>query len=251
MNATPLTDFLMNNLPTMRELLAAAPPALAWTGVCLALAGWLKRYCHWKTGYTRKVFHFLVFGSAALVQSFWGLQSLCIFGASASAWILLAVFLGDGNLLYEALAREKDAPHRTHYILIPYLATLIGGVLSNAYFGSAAIAGYLVTGLADAIAEPVGTRFGKHTYRVPSLRSVKAIRSLEGSTAVFLASIPALIGACALSPALEPTLEHIPFIMTAALICTLTEAVAPHGWDNALLQLIPSVMIFYHTGGLL
>ncbi len=250
MNLAPLLTFFSENMPSARLLLQAGPPGFLWAGACLLLAGWLKRRHGWKTGYTRKVFHFLIFASAAVVQSIWGLQTLCLFGAVSSVWVLLAVLLGDGNLLYEALAREKDAPHRTYYILIPYLATLVGGILANTYFGAAAIAGYLVTGLADAIAEPVGTRFGRHPYPVPSLRSVKSSRSLEGSTAVFLTCLPALAGACALSPSLQLGPACIPVVIGLALICTLTEAVAPHGWDNALLQLIPSAMLSFHVGGL-
>lgn len=30
-----------------------------------------------------------------------------------------------------------------------------------------------------------------------------------------------------------------------------TEAVTPHGWDNALLQLVPSAMLVIHYGELL
>jgi len=38
-------------------------------------------------------------------------------------------------------------------------------------------------GWGDAVGEPVGTRFGRHPYRVPSLAGVPATRTLEGSLA--------------------------------------------------------------------
>jgi hypothetical protein len=44
-------------------------------------------------------------------------------------------------MLYEAMARETDAPHRTHYIIVPYFATLIGGLASNILFGPVAVVG--------------------------------------------------------------------------------------------------------------
>ena len=184
MNNTPFTDFMTAALPTLRQLILFTPASLAWSGACLFIAGWLKKHRRWKTGYTRKLFHFLIFSTAAATQFRLGLPVLCIFGVSTSLWIALALLRGKGNMLYEAFAREKDAPHRTLYIVTPYMATLLGGTLANIYFGPAALAGYLVTGVADAVAEPIGTRFGKNTYRVPSLRSVKAMRSLEGSGAV-------------------------------------------------------------------
>lgn len=246
-----LFSFYVDNMPSWLQLFAVGVPSLAWAGACLFLSGWLKRYRKWQTGYTRKVFHFLIFISAAVVQSILGLQVLCVFGLAVSAMVFLAVLLGNGNMLYEALAREKDTPHRTHYIVVPYFATLIGGTLVNTYFGSVAIAGYLITGFADAIAEPIGTRFGRHSYRVPSLKSVTSIRSIEGSSAVFLACFPALVLAFILTPELQFHTGQLPFIAVLALACTLVEAASPHGWDNALLQLVPSAILAYGLGGMM
>jgi len=47
-----------------------------------------------------------------------------VFGAATSLVIAYALARGDGHYMYEALAREKDAPHRTRFIVEPYLATL-------------------------------------------------------------------------------------------------------------------------------
>ena len=50
-------------------------------------------------------------------------------------------------MLYEAIAREKDEPRRTFFVLLPYFTTLAGGLASNILFGPFAVAGYLVTGV--------------------------------------------------------------------------------------------------------
>lgn len=76
---------------------------------------------------------------------------------------------------------------------LPWLTTLVGGVVANVWFGPLAIAGYLVTGMGDAIGEPAGTRFGRHPYRVWSLSAVRATRTLEGILAVFMVSFLALV----------------------------------------------------------
>jgi phytol kinase len=154
--------------------------------------------------------------------------------------IFYAIVRGNGNILYEAMARETDAPYRTHYIIVPYIATLIGGLASNIIFGPVAVVGYLVTGFGDAVAEPIGTRFGRHSYRVPSLTSVQAVRSLEGSTAVFISCIIAIIGALILSPDLVFSEWSIVAIPLLGFICVLIEAFTPHGWDNAPLQIVPT-----------
>jgi len=236
----PYVAFFIENFPTPGEFAIWFPAFLIWSYCCLFLSGYLKKVRGLRTGYTRKIFHFLIFTSAAVVQSVWGLRTLCLFGAAASTVIFYAVLRGDDHLLYEAMAREKDAPHRSYYILAPYCATLIGGVTSNALFGNVALVGYLITGLGDAIGEPVGTRFGKHTYRVLSFKSVPSTRSYEGSAAVCLMSFLAIVIASGLSPELRFEGQALFLFPGLALLSTVLEAVSPHGWDNAVMQIVPS-----------
>lgn len=116
-------------------------------------------------------------------------------------------------------------------------------MVANVWFGPLAIAGYLVTGMGDAIGEPAGTRFGRHPYRVWSLSAVKATRTLEGSLAVFLVSFLALW----LTVLLFPGLGHNPLwlfrIAAIAVISAAVEAVTPHGWDNLTMQVIPTALV--------
>lgn len=169
---------------------------------------------------------------------------MCLFGGTCSVAVFYAVWKGDGHILYEAMAREKDKPHRTFFILIPYLTTLAGGLFSAMVFGPVSIAGYLVAGLGDAIGEPVGTRFGKHQYRVRSLSSVPATRSIEGSAAVFIMSYAALVLAAILSPQISPGHGAVLKLGLVAAASALAEALSPHGWDNATLQVVPSAMVW-------
>ena len=233
-------DFFAASIPGWRTLLTAGPAGLAWAYGCLALAGWLKRERQWRTGYTRKVFHFLIFTSVAAIHFLWGTPAVCLFGGMTSLVVFYAVARGSGHPLYEAMAREKDSPHRTYYIVAPYFATLIGGLASNILFGHIAVAGYLVAGLGDAIGEPVGTRFGRHTYTVPSFRGIRATRSWEGTAAVAVMSLVAVGLAVAMSPQL-PASRHVAFALPViAMASAAVEAVSPHGWDNATMQIVPA-----------
>jgi phytol kinase len=202
-----------------------------------------------KTGYTRKVFHFLIFGSVALIQWLWGTQIVCLFGGMTTLVVFYAVFRGPGNMLYEAMAREKDEPHRTHYIVVAYFATLIGGLASNIMFGEIAVIGYLVTGFGDAIGEPVGTRFGKHTYRAPSFTSVEPTRSYEGSLAVLVACMLAVVLGIALCPALDLTARSLLLVPVLGVACAVGEAVSPHGWDNTTMLIVPSLLAWWLLAG--
>ncbi|MCX5810481.1 MAG: hypothetical protein NTX36_14130 [Proteobacteria bacterium] len=119
---------------------------LAWSFACLWFAGHLKQNgIH--TGYTRKIFYFLIFTTVALLQWRFGTPAVCLFGDMCTLVVFFAVWQGNGNILYEAMAREKDEPHRTFFIQVPYFAMLVGGLPNNVLFGGLAISGYLVTSL--------------------------------------------------------------------------------------------------------
>jgi phytol kinase len=121
---------------------------------------------------------------------------------------------------------------------VPLASTVLGGVGSNLFFQKYAFIGYLVAGWADAIAEPVGTKWGKHRYKVPSLFGVKATRSLEGSLAVFLTGFAAVLF-CGWILNLDAGR-----MLAAGLVCSLTaavvEAVSHHGLDNLTVQVAVS-----------
>jgi len=238
-----VAGFFIENFPSWKAIAIGGPLGLAWSFAVLWFAGRLKRNGT-RTGYTRKVFHFLMFGTIAALQWRLGTSAVCLFGGMCTLTIFFAVWRGPGNILYEALAREKDAPHRTFFILEPYFATLVGGLVSNILFGPIAVAGYLVTGLGDAVGEPVGTRFGKHHYRVRSRSSVPATRSLEGSAAVFIMSAVALAMAASVSPRITIVHFGVLKILVIAGAAALAEAISPHGWDNATLQVVPTALVW-------
>lgn len=97
-----------------------------------------------------------------------------------------------------------------------------------------------MTGLRDAVGEPVGTRFGRHTYKVPSLRSVAATRSWEGSGAVVIMSAIAIALGLLLTPRIDMTPWHLVSVPVLALVCGVVEAASPHGWDNMTMQIVPT-----------
>ena len=212
--------------------------ALAWSYSCLSLAAYLKANLRLRTGYTRKLFHVLIFTSAVAVHAVGGFWAVCVFGLMVSLVVGVAVFRGRGNRLYEALARAQDRPHRTYYIIVPYFATLIGGMFSNIFFGPLAVVGYLVGGLGDAAGEPAGVRWGKHPYTI----SRGVTKTFEGSLAVLATSIVALLISVAISPELHLNLQSLLVLPVIAIVCTLVEAFSPRGWDNVPMQVVPTVL---------
>lgn len=206
------------------------------------LCGSLKRYAQWQTGYTRKLLHFLIFFTAVGLHIWGGMPAVNILGIGMGIFVLYSILVGDGNLFYEAMAREKDIPRRSYFIIAPYLATAVGGLMSNFLFGSNAIMGYVLCGSGDAVAEPVGLRFGKHRYKVLSLKEVRVSeRTVEGSISIFIVSV-------VLSLLFFNYLYHLPLsysILSSLLISAVlvfVEAISFHGADNFTLQITASAI---------
>jgi phytol kinase len=227
-------------MPSPGTVLLWGPVGLLWAALCLGIAAHCKTRRGVATGYTRKLFHILIFGSVTVIECLFGTRHLCLFGGMTTLVILFAILRGDGHPLYEAMARENDAPHRTYFIVAPYFATLVGGLAANILFGPVAIVGYLVAGLGDAVGEPVGVRWGNHRYRVPSLMGVSTTRSIEGSAAVALVSALACLAGILLSASVDVPAGALMWIPIFGAICAGMEAISPHGWDNLAMQLVPT-----------
>jgi len=211
------------------------PPAALSLALGAYLAGWLKLRKGVRTNYTRKVFHIMNFTYAALIYLVGSTTAVVLFGGLGIGAMLVCIFIKDGNILLEGIAREQDAPHRKFYVIVPFLATAIAGIIDNSLIPRFAVVGYLVSGWGDAAGEPVGARWGKHRYKVMSLFKVSCTRSIEGSIGVFCAS---LAGAyIALMIAAVPPLPAVPLALLVAGAGTLVEAVSSHGLDNLTVQM--------------
>jgi phytol kinase len=233
-----MRDTFPVNLSSLAVVVPGALLALVWSYCCLRFAGYLKTRMGVRTGYTRKVFHALIFLSAVVAHALGGFVAVCVFGTMVSLVVGLAVLRGPNDRLYEALAREQDGPARTYYIVSSYFATLIGGLTSNILFGPLAIVGYLVGGLGDAAGEPVGTRWGRHHYLC-----ARVTKTFEGSFAVLTASLVALFIAVAIRPELHLDLRSVITLPLIAIVCTLVEAFSPRGWDNVPMQVVPTLLV--------
>jgi hypothetical protein len=67
---------------------------------------------------------------------------------------------------------------------------------------------------------------------------------VEGSIAVFMMSAAALALATSMSP--DITLMHygVLKLIFIAAASALAEAISPHGWDNATMQIVPTALVW-------
>ncbi|HEX6914064.1 MAG TPA: hypothetical protein VF145_02405 [Chitinophagaceae bacterium] len=230
-------------LPGRETLSMLLLPVVCASLLAAVIAGWMKQRGV-RTPYTRKIFHFLVFTLAGLLHYYYGLKAATLLGMIISFLVLLAVIVGNRWWFYLAMARETDQPHEKKFILLPLLATIAGGIASNLLFPSTAYIGYFVGGWGDAVAEPVGTRWGRHRYTVPTLFGVPATRSIEGSVAVMAAGT--IITAIILLYATSLTAGTcILYALICGLSSSLVEAASSHGLDNFTIQICAAGVIHW------
>lgn len=225
-------------IPTAEIALAAIAAGLAAAGLFGGAAARLRR-SGVRVPYTRKVFHFGIFSVAALVHAAMGLPGTNAYGATVASVVLWSVLRGDSHPLFEALARRTDRPHRALFVVVPLATTAVGGLASALLAGPFATVGYLVAGWGDAVGEPVGARWGRHPYRVPSLAGVPARRTWEGSAAVTVASTAAAflaLSGMGWAPGMSGAVG-----LAVGVVSGATEAVSHHGTDNLTVQLAASL----------
>ena len=231
------------NIPDLRLIILFLPFAIIISVSSAAFTGFLKRRYTLATAYSRKIFHFIIFTAACFIHITMGYASVLIFGIVTATIIFYVTVAAENFWFYKALARESDKPEEKMFILIPLLCTAAGGFLSNLLFDKFAIIGYLVCGWGDAIAEPVGRKFGKHFYKVPSIFNVKSQRSYEGSAAVLIAGfLGAFAGFMFIGFNINSSL-----MMAAACAAagTIIEAFSSHGIDNFTIQLGVSALAYF------
>lgn len=202
-----------------------------------------------RVNYTRKIFHFILFFFPLF------LADLLPYAASITTTLLSGlIFLlciatfsrplrARSSFLataYAAIDRPEDRPFTLLWVSTQVVATYLVIVLVVFWlsrYGKQPLIyiAVLVAGIGDGLAEPVGVRFGRHTYRVRALFTRRRYaRSLEGSACVFLSAILAVI---VLRAHLTET-QLVLALLVVPPIMTLAEAVSPHTWDAPLLYLV-------------
>ena len=90
----------------------------------------------------------------------------------------------------------------------------------------------------------IGTKYGKHTFKVKLLNIHKSVKSLEGSGSIFIISfliyfVYSIITHQAIN------LGIMGLIFSSSLIVTVAEIITPKGFDNLTIQII-AVLAYQH-----
>ena len=149
------------------------------------------------------------------------------------------------SLMFKAIDRPEDRPYTVFWFItqlaasIPIIACFS---LVFDYYGKSdyVFIPILVLTIGDGLAEPVGTRFGKHKYTVRGfLVKTEYTRSIEGSMCVYLTSL-----ASVLLYYNDFNKASLAFALASMpILLTLTEAKSPHTWDNPLILLVGYLLL--------
>ena len=219
--------------------------------VLLAVAsyfgGLAVRYRNVRANYTRKIIHFIQFGSPFIFQPFFPFEHTWWTSVITLTFLLGYLFvvlepvrsrIPFFDICFSAVDRPEDRPYTLTWLITQTLATY-AVIFPMAYWlrqydlESMFLIAILVTGLGDGLAEPVGVYFGRHKYPVRLLfTSTQYFRSLEGSFCVWLVAFIVIV---CLRDSFTSGVEFYLALAAIPLAMTLAEAVSPHTWDAPLL----------------
>ena len=224
----PYYGIYTNIFPILWTILALMLPPIT-----LAVAGFLNNN-DVKDGYTRKIFHFVAFGSTAIFLKYAPLNTTLVLIIIGALSVGIACLAGNAFSWFNGIRRTSDYPNETLYVVLPLLSTIvwltIGAILFDRFI---MIIGTICVAIGDAIAEPIGVKFGKHKYNVFSLTGNTSQRSLEGSLSVFIM--------CAMIIFLFT--NNLTLSLGVGLLSSFIEAISPRGTDNLTLPVTASIAL--------
>ncbi|HSH02936.1 MAG TPA: hypothetical protein VLL52_10490 [Anaerolineae bacterium] len=212
-----------------------------------------------KVNYTRKINHFGLFFIPLIIDQIVPYEVTPATGLVRLA--LMLSFLGVMiepirdrirliEVVYISYDRPEDRPH-TMVWLLTQLATgflvVIGLQVYMAQYQLEALIFIptIVNVFGDGLAEPVGVRFGKHTYRTKALFTDKLYtRSYEGSAMVWGATVVAIL---MMAPFFS-SFGLVVALVVMPVVMALTEAFSPHTWDTPFIFLVGGILSIICVG---
>jgi phytol kinase len=222
--------------------------------------GKLKQKLNLKIHLTRKLFCMMIFISGFILPQIISTQNFPhyfpLLSSVMTIFLILSLsskirlFFLPSTLTFEAINREGEENETLKRLWTETLFTSILVFIAG-YFFSPSFQIYLfypalVSGLSDSAAEIVGGYWGKKKYQTLKLWGGGThYRTIEGSFAFFIVSV--LISG--LISFYVPHGESVVLTLTLLpILLTLTEAYAPHSWDNPFIFLTSylTIAIIHH-----
>lgn len=195
----------------------------------------------WKVGYTRKaqalVLYFLPYVAMHGPSPYSAISTASI---SLGVFIMLQMLMSEpirkrapvAMTAFAAIDRPEDRPLTLTWLNTSIVASW--GIICLWLWFLPETTGYLfvalfISGVGDAIAEPIGLKFGRHPYRTSALWTHrKYIRTYEGSAAVFASGILAV----SIVHGFVFDAQTLVAFAVFPIVGAIAEAKSPHTWDQ-------------------
>lgn len=183
---------------------------------------------------SRKILHIMV-GNIVFILPVFQTREAMVFGAAAP--FIAFTFLISPSSPIKSKSRVSQAGHG--FGLVYYAISWT--VLAYLFFEHLWVvgAGILAMSYGDGFASIIGVRFGRRSFQIFRDR-----KSLEGSLAMFLTTMPMLL-VNALFYSLPITLRLLTAFFLICLVATITEMLTPRGLDNLTVPMIVSALCWY------
>jgi len=218
----------------LRHELAGLGVVATAVGAVLVLAETARRHLGWDAEHTRKLAHV---GSGLIAAAFpWLFSSALSVGVVTGGFaVFMAVTDRQGLLLsvHAVARRTSGGAFFPCGVALAFLASA-----RPAPFVSA----MLVLAVGDAAAALVGRRYGRHAHRFGC-----AVRSVEGSAALFLTTVVVVTSALRILDRLPPA-GALAWGLAVAALATMIEIAAQDGSDNLLLPVAVALALAPATG---
>jgi dolichol kinase len=215
---------------------------------------YLRNALNWDDGYSRKLNHVGCMLLSAPILAF--LPKERLYPSAAVAAIGLTLIYGlsacsSHPLLRGIVAgslRRRDAPNSRFFFFFPLITTdiaiIVAGLLLPPDFVRTA---FFTVAFADGFAEPVGVYLGRNNrYHVRDVVwGGRNTKSIVGSATVLIATLA--VAMLALTQQYPLAIGLFAVALGYALAITAIEACSPRGFDNMLLVLMGSGILFTMT----
>ena len=208
--------------------------------------GYLVEKHNWVVGYTRKILALTIYATQFVLDYFsnYGMTGVSVVMTVATTFVCISLmslpFRSRNKFLataFAAIDRPNDQPLTLAWLSTSIIATWCVIIVWYAWMGPESwpyiFVALFISGVGDALAEPIGIKFGRNKYNVRAIWTDKIYtRSIEGSICVFLSGVVAVTIAGQLYYSFAYSAQFLWSLMLMPIVATIAEAKSPHTWDQ-------------------
>lgn len=216
--------------------------------IIIVISGRMDKFFTISTKTSRKFLHAMI-GNLCFIIPFFTLK---IFPTFVAAPFILITFLATSYSPFKTVSKKLERlsglTEEGHQLgLVLYAISYTGLALVTAFFDLNPItiaAGVLPMAYGDAAASMIGQKYGRHRYKLV------AWKSLEGSAAMYLASLVALVVTLVFFFIVYrfSFLDKVLAVVAASTVATVAEGFSPMGLDNLTVPAL-GALTFLSAGG--